>query len=121
MASPPGASIADLTRRVAQLEADLTRARASPATPPCRRDTPPWLGAGLLVIAFWGLAAQSPAPVTSDLEQRVIALESRIRRGPGNATQIAAPFDVLGADGKAILRVSSERAPGASVSIWKRS
>jgi len=96
-----------LIRRLEEVEAELLRTRTTrKATGGGRRQTRgPWLGASLLVVATWVLAAQAPATLPADVEERLRALESLVRRGPGNVTQLTAPFEVLSADGKPVVRV----------------
>jgi hypothetical protein len=63
------------------------------------------------------LAAQAPATLPPDIEQRLRALEGLVRRGPGNTTQMTAPFEVLSADGKPIVRVGGIQDTRVPVSI----
>ncbi len=81
------------------------------------RGMSPWLGAPLVIAATWTLSAQATGGVPPDVEQRLRALESLVRRGAGNTTQITAPFDVIGPDGKPMLRVSVQHDRSVPVSI----
>ncbi len=96
-----------LIRRLEEVEAELLRTRTTRKAPGGRRcqTRGPWLGAALLVVATWVLAAQAPATLPPDVEERLRALESLVRRGPGNVTQLTAPFEVLSVDGKPVVRV----------------
>jgi hypothetical protein len=57
------------------------------------------------MVAILVLGAQAPATPDPDIERRLGALENLVRLGPGNATQMTAPFEVVSADGKPIVRV----------------
>jgi hypothetical protein len=86
--------------------------------PPSRgRASYAWPAAALIVAGAWALSAQTPATIPPEIEARLSALEKRIRGGPGNSTQVTGPFDVLGPDGKAILRVGSGPPSGSRVHI----
>lgn len=68
------------------------------------------LPTGLLAISFVILAsgawsAQTVDPALLDIQKRLSALESLIRKGPGDMTQVTGPLDVIGPDGKHILVV----------------
>jgi hypothetical protein len=83
-----------------------------------RRRLSPWLGAPLVIAATWTLSAQATGGVPADVEERLRALESMVRRA-GTTTQITAPFDVVGPDGKPLLRVSVQHDRSVPVSIAK--
>jgi len=57
-------------------------------------------------------------PSVLAIEKRLSALESLLRKGPANATQVTAPFDVMSPDGKVILRVGSDAPTTGAVAIW---
>jgi hypothetical protein len=59
-------------------------------------------------------------PSLADLEKRVSELENRLIKGPGTATRIRAPFEVVDAAGNVILQVTQGEPKGASVAIWTR-
>jgi hypothetical protein len=61
-----------------------------------------------MVVVSWALSAQTPALNQADVERRLSAMERMVRKGPGNSTQVTAPFDVVGADGKTMLRVGKD-------------
>jgi hypothetical protein len=108
MMSSPEQALSELTRRLQEVEAELSRTGAE-RVPPARRHREArsaWTGALLLVVATWVLAAQAPATIPPDIEQRLRALEGLVRRGPGNITQMTAPFEVVSTDGKPIVRVA---------------
>jgi hypothetical protein len=119
MRRPPDQHLEELFRHLAELQADLDRLRAEQARPQRRWRLSPWLGAPLVIVATWTLSAQSPGAVPTDIEERLRALEKLVRRGAGNATQITAPFDVIGTDGKPILRVSAQYDFSVPVGITK--
>jgi hypothetical protein len=121
MTSSPKQALTELTRRVHELETDLLRARSGQASHTSRHQgtRSPWLGALLLITATWMLAAQAPAGVPPDIEQRLRALESMVRRAPGNITQMTAPLEILGADGKPIVRVGPAKDGSVPVSITR--
>jgi hypothetical protein len=122
MTRSPDQGMEDLLRQVAQLQADLGRLQAEQAQQARqrrRRGVSPWLGAPLVIAAAWALSAQAPGGVSPDVEQRLRALESLVKRVAGNTTQITAPFDVVGSDGKPILRVSATQDLSVPVSISK--
>jgi hypothetical protein len=119
MTPSPEQALSELTHRLQEVEAELIRTRAE-RVPPARRHREArsaWVGALLIVVGTWVLAAQAPATLPPDIEQRLRALESLVRRGPGNATQMTAPFEVLSADGKPIVRVAGIPDPRVPVSI----
>lgn len=76
------------------------------------------LGVALILIGSWTWSAQASNPIPPDIEKRLSALESLVRKGPGNTVQVTAPFDVMGPDGKAILRVGSGAPTAGAVAIW---
>ena len=119
MTSSPEQALSELTRRLQEVEAELIRSRAERVPPACRhrQARSAWVGALLIVAGTWVLAAQAPATLPPDIEQRLRALESLVRRGPGNVTQMTAPFEVLSADGKPIVRVAGIPDPKVPVSI----
>jgi hypothetical protein len=119
MTQSPEQALSELTRRVHELEAGLLRARAGQARHTYRHRSArsPWLGALLLIAATWVLAAQAPATLPPDIEQRLRALESLVRRGPGKITQMTAPFEVVSADGRPIVRVGPKMDGSVPVSI----
>jgi hypothetical protein len=83
------------------------------------RSLSPWLGVPVAIVATWTLSAQAPS-VGSDFEGRLRALESMVKRGPGNSTRIIGPLSVVGTDGKAILHVGPDRDPTVPVNIFRR-
>lgn len=72
----------------------------------------------LIMFASWARSAQSTDPALVDVEKRISVLESLIRKGPSNTTQVTGPFDVVGRDGKAILSVGSGAPTAGAVAIW---
>jgi hypothetical protein len=119
MTSSPEQTLSELTRRLQEVEAELIRTRAERVPPACRhrKARSAWVGALLIVVATWVLAAQAPATLPPDIEPRLRALESLVRRGAGNVTQMIAPFEVLSADGTPIVRVAGLPDPRVPVSI----
>ena len=119
MTSSPEPALSELIRRLQEVEAELVRTRAE-RVPPRRRDRKarsPWAGALLVVVGTWVLAAQAPATLPPEIDERLRALESLVRRGPRNVTQMTAPFEVLSSDGKPIVRVGGLPDPMVPVSI----
>ena len=119
MTSSPEQALSELTRRLQEVEAELIRTRAERMPPACRHreGRSAWIGALLLIVATWVLAAQAPATLPPDIEQRLRALEGLVRRGPNNVTQMTAPFEVLSADGSPIVRVAGIPDPKVPISI----
>jgi hypothetical protein len=113
-----GADVAELRRQIESLQAEL--AKLAGEDPAARSHRPGsghhWLAVPLVLLSTWALSAQTTVP--QDLEKRVRDLEERLIRGPGSATQIRAPFQVVNGAGKTIL-VVSDGAPGTGeVAIW---
>lgn len=108
--APPLVDPRTASEELAELRREVHRLRAG------RR----WLAVPLLLLGTWTLSAQAPA-TSPDIEKRLSELEARVRRGAGNATQISAPFDVVDAGGKVILRVSDRPATTGAVAIYARS
>jgi hypothetical protein len=121
MTLPSNDRLSDLAHELEELRAELTRVRGQEMDRRTGRrghSANAWLAAPLIMVAWWTLSAQTPGPISPEIEKRLSALESLIRRGPGNSTQVTAPFDVIGSDGKAILRVGKDNSAGA-VAIWR--
>jgi hypothetical protein len=118
----PDPALEDLRHHLAQVRAELAEVRSqamrlSQWHP--SRAARQWLGVPVAVVATWVLSAQAPGTTPSDVEQRLKALESLVRRGPGNSTQVTGPFDVMGTGGKTVLRVGGPRAARAQVNIYE--
>lgn len=65
------------------------------------------LAAPLIIVSSWAWSAPSLESVPSDIKERLSALERMVRRGSNNTTQLSAPFEVIGPDGKAMMQVNS--------------
>lgn len=103
MTDPDHERLLALESRLAQVESALAQGTRSSA----RRRLALLLGVGVLpalAYAGWTMAAGE------------VTLDDLIKRSPGGTIQIAAPFEVIGSDGRAILGVSES--PGsAAVSV----
>lgn len=118
--SPSDARLVELMNELEALRSELSGTRGHRTrldARPWGRASRAWPAAALILVGAWALSAQAPASIPPEIEERLSTLEKRIRGGPGNTTQVTAPFDVLGPDGKAILRVGSGRPSGSPVHI----
>jgi hypothetical protein len=116
--SPSDARLLELMNELEALRSELGGLHGHQAGPGPRRwgrASRAWPAAALIVAGAWALSAQTPTSIPPDIEERLSALEKRIRGGPGNTTQVTAPFDVLGPDGKAVLRVGGGGQPSGSL------
>jgi hypothetical protein len=120
MTLPSNDHLRDLAHELDQLRAELARLRGQQMERRTGRRGPAnaWLAAPLIIVASWALSAQTSGPISPEIEKRLSALENLIRRGAGNSTQVTAPFEVIGPDGKAILRVGKDNS-AAAVAIWR--
>lgn len=109
MAVPANDRLDDMAREMEMLRAELAEVRKQQ---PQHTAIARWrlrrrlLGVSLIMIASWTWAAQASNPIPADIEKRLSALESLIRKGPRDITEVRAPFEVIGSGGKAILQVN---------------
>ncbi|MCW5793686.1 MAG: hypothetical protein KIS97_05040 [Nitrospira sp.] len=120
MTLPSNDAPMDMMRQLEALRAELAEVRRQQTE---RTTTHRWparigmLAGPLLVMASWAWSAENQTTTSPDIERRVTVLESLVRRGSAGTTQMTAPFEVIGPDGKIILRVGNDPVE-AAVSIW---
>lgn len=110
--------LSDIEHELKALRAELAEIRKQRTARHSWRFRTGFLGVPLIMIVSWVWSAQASNPIPPDIEKRLSALESLVRKGPGNTVQVTAPFDVVGPDGKAILRVGSGAQTAGAVAIW---
>lgn len=107
MTLPSNDRLTDVMQDLEQLRAELAQLRRQQIGSIKNR----WrlriglLATFLVIVASGAWSAQSADPALVDIEKRLSALESLIRKGPGDMTQVTGPLDVIGPDGKHILLV----------------
>jgi hypothetical protein len=112
----------ELTHQLNELRAELAEIRSQHMQPRGAgrlRSGNMLLAAPLIVVGSWVLSAQVSGGTSPDVEKRLSTLESLIRRGPGNTTQLTAPLNVIGADGKVVLQVTAGEPSAGAVAIWR--
>lgn len=118
---PPNDRLTEVMRQVEALQTELTELRHCQMKPTHRypgRVRHGLFAVPLIVAASWAWSAQASSPLPAEIEQRLSALESLVRKGPANTTQVTAPLDVIGPNGKIILRVGSGPPTAGAVAIW---
>jgi hypothetical protein len=118
MTLPSNDHLTEVMHELEELRAERGQQTAPTTGHRWRLRTTGWLTASLIVVASWAWSAQTSAPILPDIEKRLNALESLVHKGPGNTTQVTAPFDVTGPDGKVILRVGSDAPTTGAIAIW---
>lgn len=84
-----------------------------------RRQPVTWFIAPAILVGSWMLSGYRSSTTIADLEQRVASLEAMLRKGPGGSLQVSGPFEVVGSDGTAILRVATVATGTGGVVIWR--
>ena len=113
-----GVELEELRRELSRVRSELaavTPAASGRRAAPRRGLRRSWVGGPLLGAAVLVLSAQAASP---DIEKRLSALERLVRKTGDGATQVSAPFDVVGPGGDLIMRVSSGAPSRAPVAIW---
>lgn len=107
MTQPSNDRLTDAMQDIEELRAELSQIRRQQIQSIKNR----WrlriglLAASLVVVSSWAWSAQSTDPALVEIEKRLRTLESLIRKGPGDTTQVTGPLDVIGPDGKHVLVV----------------
>jgi hypothetical protein len=113
MTLPSNDRLPDVVRELEELRTELAKVRDQRTQYTTgQRGRIGLLAASLIAVSSWAWSAPT------DIENRLSILESLIRKGPGGTTQVTAPFDVMGPDGKAILGVGSGASTAGAVAIW---
>src|SRR5262245_12228820 len=102
--------LTDVMHELEELRAELDKVREQITQRSTLNRWPSRIGlfaAPLIVVASWAWSAQNVDPAFLDIEKRLSALESMIRKGPGDSTQLTGPLNVIGPDGKPILGVGN--------------
>jgi hypothetical protein len=99
--------LVNLQQRVDALEARLAVRRKAKLAP---------LVAVLLV--GWTLAQTGSSQGAGEQPVGAATPDDAIRKGPDGITRIDAPFQVIGADGKVLLHVSTQNNINSAVSVW---
>lgn len=111
MTLPPNDPLKDMARELDTLRAALAEIRGQQAQRATRHR---WrfriglLTVLLIVATSWAWSAQASNPIPPEIEKRLHALESLIRKDKNNTLQMTAPLDVIGPNGKSVLHVNEE-------------
>jgi len=109
MTLPSSDRLKDMARELEELRAELSEVRKQQTQGTARnrwRSRTGLLGVPLIMLVSWVWSAQASTPIPLEIEKRLNALESLIRKDKNNTVQMTAPLDVIGPNGKAVLHVN---------------